>query len=259
VPTGYELGGDVTGVHSLDPAFDHNPDDEFVPCEENLPEEFTLTQEQIDRLGSELENQIVRVDEEHYGDIGLADLDDQASDAVGRRAGELRRVLHLLPVPLGAGGEYFVDEPSYVHYNAVVPQGATDLRFRYSTDAAYLDTGWFIDDATVNGLAADVSSEDWIGTTGEQDNQWTFQVVSRCDLTPGSRLRGRARRRAGQLRLPVHRRQHPDDDVRHALQNVDQGSVVVSISNLPTGDLTVLDAPYEYSVVKESGKGKGRG
>ena len=28
------------------------------------------------------------------------------------------------------------------------PPGATDVRWRYSTDAAYLDTGWFIDDVT---------------------------------------------------------------------------------------------------------------
>ena len=33
-----------------------------------------------------------------------------------------------------------------MQYPAVLPDGATDVRFRYSTDAAYLDTGWFIDD-----------------------------------------------------------------------------------------------------------------
>ena len=50
-----------------------------------------------------------------------------------------------------SGGAYFVDEPEYVQYSAALPAGATDVRFRYSTDAAYLDTGWFIDDVTVNG------------------------------------------------------------------------------------------------------------
>ncbi|HEY0774775.1 MAG TPA: hypothetical protein VGD51_11875, partial [Nocardioidaceae bacterium] len=54
VPVGALEGsadGDVTGVHSLDPAFDHDPDDEFVPCTENLPTEYVLTQAQIDHLG----------------------------------------------------------------------------------------------------------------------------------------------------------------------------------------------------------------
>ena len=49
-----------------------------------------------------------------------------------------------------SGGEYFVDEPEYLQYQAVLPDGATDVRFRYSTDAAYLDTGWFIDDVEVD-------------------------------------------------------------------------------------------------------------
>ena len=52
-----------------------------------------------------------------------------------------------------SGGEYFVDEPQYLQYAVTVPDGATDLRFRYSTDAAYLDTGWFIDEVAVDGVA----------------------------------------------------------------------------------------------------------
>src|SRR5699024_1031208 len=50
-----------------------------------------------------------------------------------------------------SGGAYFVDEPVYIHLNAEVPAGATDLQFRYSTDAAYLDTGWFVDDVMIDG------------------------------------------------------------------------------------------------------------
>ena len=79
-----------------------------------------------------------------------------------------------------SGGEYFVDEPEYIHLTAQLPAGATDVQFRYSTDAAYLDTGWFIDDVMVNGAAATVSSDEgeWIETTGLQDNNWTLQVVA---------------------------------------------------------------------------------
>jgi hypothetical protein len=39
------------------------------------------------------------------------------------------------------------------------PTGTTDIRVRYSTDAAYLDTGFFVDDVTVGGQAATLSSE----------------------------------------------------------------------------------------------------
>jgi len=79
-----------------------------------------------------------------------------------------------------SGGAYFVDDPVYIHLTADLPAGATDLRFRYSTDAAYLDTGWFVDDVMVNGAAATVSSAsgEWFETTGIQDNNWTVQVVA---------------------------------------------------------------------------------
>ncbi|MBX6748978.1 MAG: hypothetical protein IRY85_04785 [Micromonosporaceae bacterium] len=41
-------------VDSLNPAFDHNPNDEFVPCPDNAASDYLLTQEQIDYLGAEL-------------------------------------------------------------------------------------------------------------------------------------------------------------------------------------------------------------
>ncbi|NES36813.1 hypothetical protein G3554_11670 [Micromonospora sp. PPF5-17] len=41
-----------------------------------------------------------------------------------------------------SGGEYFVDDPVYQHLTADLPAGTTDVRFRYSTDAAYMDTGY---------------------------------------------------------------------------------------------------------------------
>ena len=89
-----------------------------------------------------------------------------------------------------SGGAYFVDEPEYVQYSVTVPDGADGLRWRYSTDAAYLDTGWFIDDVTVGGAPALVSSDEWVQTDGVQDNNWTVQVISSCDLTPGATTAG---------------------------------------------------------------------
>ena len=53
--------------------FDHNPGDEFTPCADKTPRPVLMTAEQIEALGDELTDQIVAVDEAHYGEIGLAD------------------------------------------------------------------------------------------------------------------------------------------------------------------------------------------
>ncbi|HZB22034.1 MAG TPA: hypothetical protein VE463_19505, partial [Blastococcus sp.] len=150
-----------------------------------------------------------------------------------------------------SGGAYFVDEPEYVQYSAVLPDDATDVRFRYSTDAAYLDTGWFIDDVTVDGAAAGVSSSEWTETTAQQDNNWTFQVISSCDLTPGATNANELTDDAGNF---VYR--YTGDDIATDVfdtrcANGPNTDFVVSVSNLPTGDLAVLDATYDYSVVKQ--------
>ena len=50
-----------------------------------------------------------------------------------------------------SGGAYFVDDPVYIHLTGSLPEGTTDVQFRYSTDAAYLDTGWFVDDVQIDG------------------------------------------------------------------------------------------------------------
>ena len=70
------------GVASLDPQFDPNPSDAFMPCATTRRADFMITQAQINTLGDELASQIVAVDEEHYGAIGLADPSDPASDAL---------------------------------------------------------------------------------------------------------------------------------------------------------------------------------
>jgi hypothetical protein len=155
-----------------------------------------------------------------------------------------------------SGGEYFVDEPVYVQYSAVLSAGATDVRFRYSTDAAYLDTGWFIDDITVAGVPAVVEQGDWTVTDGLQDNSWTVQLISACDLTPGTTLTGDGQQEltddAGNVvyRFTGDEISTPTLDTNCA--NGNTSDFVLSVSNLPTGDLAVLDATYDYSVVKRN-------
>jgi hypothetical protein len=156
-----------------------------------------------------------------------------------------------------SGGEYFVDEPVYVHYSAQLPDGATDVRFRYSTDAAYLDTGWFVDDVLVNGGEASVSSAEgeWFETTGIQDNNWTLQVVASCDLTPGVDSEFEITDDAGNhvYRLEGDAISQGGFDTKCANgQNRDFATIV---SNMPTGDLTYLDATYTLDVTN-TGNGK---
>ena len=83
VPEGTPLDGKApTGVDSLDPAFDPTAGDEFVPCEDAVASDYTITQAQIDYMGDQLANQIVAVDEEHFGPMDAADPDDPASDSL---------------------------------------------------------------------------------------------------------------------------------------------------------------------------------
>lgn len=149
-----------------------------------------------------------------------------------------------------SGGVYFVDEPQYVHLTAQLPAGATDVRFRYSTDAAYLDTGWFVDDVVVDGDAAAVSSGagQWVETTGVQDNNWTVQVVASCDLTPSGTDAFEIVDAAGNhvYRLTGDAISQPGFVTKCA--NGNQRDFATLVSNLPTGDLTFLDAGYDLSV-----------
>ena len=136
-----------------------------------------------------------------------------------------------------------------MHYTAQLPAGATDVRFRYSTDAAYLDTGWFVDDVMVNGATATLSSStgDWFETTGVQENNWTVQVVASCDLTPGVTSPFEIVDGAGNF---VYRLEGDQISQRFNTKcaNGPNRDFAVLISNLPTGDLTVLDADYTLRV-----------
>ena len=108
-----------------------------------------------------------------------------------------------------SGGEYFVDEPQYVHYTAQLPAGATDVRFRYSTDAAYLDTGWFVDDVMVNGAPATLLVVHvWRLVRDDRRAGEQLDGAGRGQLRPHARrhvtVRDRGRRR--ELRLPARGR-----------------------------------------------------
>ncbi len=131
-----------------------------------------------------------------------------------------------------------------------VPEGATDVRWRYSTDAAYLDTGWFIDDVTVDTVAAEVSSDEWIETTGVQDNNWTVQVISTCDLTPGVESDAEITDGAGNFVYRFEGDSFTTDTLSTKCANGTKSDFVVVVSNLPTGDLAVLDATYDYTLLK---------
>ncbi|HUQ42869.1 MAG TPA: hypothetical protein VM451_00455 [Candidatus Limnocylindria bacterium] len=153
-----------------------------------------------------------------------------------------------------SGGAYFVDDPVYIHLSAELPAGTTDVRFRYSTDAAYLDTGWFIDDVNVDGAAATLSSEagNWIETTGVQDNHWVFQLVSSCDLTPN--VQGDELQDAAGY---IYR--FEEDSFTATFSTKCMGSkdrFLVVISNLPTGDLQYLDADYTFTLTNSGNKQK---
>ncbi|HYI22125.1 MAG TPA: hypothetical protein VEX62_05755 [Candidatus Limnocylindrales bacterium] len=156
-----------------------------------------------------------------------------------------------------SGGTYFVDEPVYVHLQAVLPADATDVRFRYSTDAAYLDTGWFIDDVAVDGTTATLTSEtgNWYETTGEQNNNWVIQIIAPCDLTPGVTSQGEIVDEAGY----IYRFEGGDDYAASGFSTkclTGKQRIAVVISNLPTGDLTFLDADYEFRLTN-TGNRKG--
>ena len=92
-----------------------------------------------------------------------------------------------------SGGAYFVDDPEYVHLqSAPLPAGTTDVRFRYSTDAAYLDTGFFVDDVTVGGA----------------DRQ---PVVGRRQLDPDGRRAGQQLGRPDAVAVRPHARARTSD------------------------------------------------
>jgi hypothetical protein len=149
-----------------------------------------------------------------------------------------------------SGGEYFVDDPEYIHLSATLPAGTTDVQFRYSTDAAYLDTGWFVDDVQVAGAPATVTSESgWFETNGVQDNDWSVQLVSACDLTPGEDSEGES------VVDGYYLYRFSGTEISQSFTRCSsQSTFTAVISNLPSGDLDVLDAPYTFRVTNTAAK-----
>ena len=147
-----------------------------------------------------------------------------------------------------SGGTYLTDRPEYLHLTAQIPEGATDVRFRYSTDAAYLNTGWFVDDVMVDGAPAQPSSDagEWFETDGVQDNDWTLQLLSSCDLTPDEMSDFEITDNAGN-----HVYRLEGDDIAQAgfdtkCHNGTKEGITSVVSNLPAGDLVVLNADYKF-------------
>jgi hypothetical protein len=150
-----------------------------------------------------------------------------------------------------SGGTYFVDEPQYIHLTGTLPAGTTDVRFRYSTDAAYLDTGWFVDDVEINDQAATLSSpaDNWRQLGADvQNNNWVVQIISPCDLTPGATT-------AGEIVDPAAFVYRFEGDLIEAgpfdtscLRGT-KDNFTVAVSNMPVGALTVLDADYLFRII----------
>ena len=149
-----------------------------------------------------------------------------------------------------SGGAYFVDEPEYLTgATAVLPAGTTDVRFRYSTDAAYLDTGWFVSNVRVDGATAVPTSIAWTLVTGaEQTNTWLVQMIAPCDLTPGVASAGESTSGGVYVYRFTGSLVQQKGFSTKCLKAGAKASVTVAISNLPTGLLSVFDQPYVFRV-----------
>jgi hypothetical protein len=151
-----------------------------------------------------------------------------------------------------SGGSYDDgDQPAYIPASAVLPTGTTDVRFRYSTDAGYLDTGWFVSNVKVDGAQATLGApeSEWSLIDGpEQDNNWSVQLIAGCDLTPGVTSEGETV--DGQLYVyrfvTDSKLAKSGFDLRCTKGGGKTRPVVVAISNLPTGQLTFFDSPYSF-------------
>ena len=153
-----------------------------------------------------------------------------------------------------SGGAYFVDEPVYVHYTAQLPAGATDVQFRYSTDAAYLDTGWFVDDVLVNGAAATRVVGGGRVVRDDRPPGQQLDAAGRRDVRPhaGRRLAVRDRRRAGNYVYRLEGDAISQSGLQHEVRERPRSrDFATLVSNLPTGDLTFLDADYALTVRKK--------
>ena len=124
-----------------------------------------------------------------------------------------------------------------------LPAGTTDVQFRYSTDAAYLDTGWFVDDVHGQRRAGDrvfgrgrvVRDDRHPGQQLDAAGRRELRPHARAS-TPRSRSRtARATSSTGSTGDADHRRAGSTPSARTATTATSS----TLVSNLPTGDLTV--------------------
>ena len=152
-----------------------------------------------------------------------------------------------------SGGEYFVDEPELLKASVDLPEGTTDVRFRYSTDAAYVDTGWFVNNVEVDGAEATLTSpeDNWVFADPVQQNDWSVQIISPCDLTPGEEIGGESQD-AGRYIYELE----GSDISQSFTQCSTKDSFTVVISNLTSGAIDTLDAPYKFRITNTAAKGQ---
>jgi hypothetical protein len=83
-----------------------------------------------------------------------------------------------------------------------------------------------------------------------QENNWVLQVIAPCDLTPD----GDANEIVDAAGNYVYR--FEGDEISTGVLDTEcarrtKTDFVLAISNMPTGDLTMLDATYDYTVTNE--------
>src|SRR3954468_18450704 len=78
VPQGALDNPNPHGVQSLDPQYDPTPGDGVTPCGDAKATDFAIASQELTYRGKTLANQIVAVDEDHFGKIGDAGASDNA-------------------------------------------------------------------------------------------------------------------------------------------------------------------------------------
>ena len=102
--------------------------------------------------------------------------------------------------------------------------------------------------ATVSGEG----DKQWVETDGIQDNDWSWQLISSCDLTPGTTSEGELTDDAGNYVYRFNGADVTTYPLNTKCANGNQADFVLVVSNMPTAqdpsDLMTLDASYDYTV-----------
>ena len=140
-----------------------------------------------------------------------------------------------------SGGAYFVDDPDYIHLRRA-PAGRHHGRAVPLLDRRGVPRHRLLrrrrDRRRRTGDPVVASRATGSRPTGVQDNDWSVQLLSPCDLTPG-----RLRRRVvddGQVPLPVRATRSRSLRILDDLPAGPAGRGHVVIFNMTTGDIQVL-------------------